>query len=291
MMMGISSYVGGLMKEDELPQEQQGDAVSVQKLHCAFNCAQQALGAEWEAKKGARRFQKQSKSHLLAVQKKMARSLKRQQNNQGGQAQGQHYCVDRQDAGAFICGEDDVDIYIRINGVLQKVSAQQFTEWTRRCGIEVTYLSHLLFNDPQLLKAYGRQEPFGPQVPHGHRPPLYLEFLCEDVGWGAFARRSIAKGEIIGEYTGVVTRMGEGNAYTMFYADGDERYIIDATYFGNETRFINHSENPNCAFEFVCSAEGVRQRVFVAICDIAEGEQVLTHYGNVYWEGLTPKRL
>lgn len=236
---------------------------------------------------------KYTRQHLLALQKKLARSLASQQNNQSGCASDHSLVIDRGTASAFSVEHEEKQIYLSINGVVQAVSPSEFTSHTKRNGIEVHYLSQLLFNEVKLIALCSGGQPSEMQVPEGHQPPLYLAFINETVGWGAFARRKIEKGELIGEYTGVVTWMGEGNAYTMFYVDLEDssRIVIDATYYGNETRFINHSERPNASFEFACSKQGMHQRVFIATRTIEEGDQVLTHYGKEYWLGITPQIL
>ncbi len=74
-------------------------------------------------------------------------------------------------------------------------------------------------------------------------------------GWGLFALESIHKGDYIGPYCGEVVydaeadKRGEWDQYEkLFYLFSvDDEHAIDAKYFGNKQRFINHSaSNPNC---------------------------------------------
>jgi uncharacterized protein len=102
-------------------------------------------------------------------------------------------------------------------------------------------------------------------------------------GRGVFARRDIASGTRLVEYTGARISHDEadrrhpdddddGNHHTFLFAV-DDRLVIDATTGGNESRFINHSCDPNC--EIVIA----RRRVFVdALRDIVKGEEILYDY-------------
>jgi len=74
-------------------------------------------------------------------------------------------------------------------------------------------------------------------------------------GRGVFARRRIAKGRRIIEYTGKHITDAEGDAIydddaevlkrTYLFMVGRNE-LIDAAQGGNEARFINHSCDPNC---------------------------------------------
>jgi len=102
-------------------------------------------------------------------------------------------------------------------------------------------------------------------------------------GRGVFARRDIASGTRVVEYTGARISHDEadrrhpdddddGKHHTFLFAV-DDRLVIDATTGGNESRFINHSCDPNC--EIVIT----RRRVFVdALRDIVKGEEILYDY-------------
>jgi SET domain-containing protein len=103
-------------------------------------------------------------------------------------------------------------------------------------------------------------------------------------GRGAFALRRIAKGERVTEYIGErITHAEADRRYDddsmhehhtfLFTVSG--RTVIDATVDGNDSRYINHSCDPNC------ESEVVRGRVYVlALRDIAEGEEL--HYDYAY---------
>jgi SET domain-containing protein len=74
-------------------------------------------------------------------------------------------------------------------------------------------------------------------------------------GYGAFATRRIRKGQRIIEYVGEVISEkesdrrypdGKGDNHHTFLFELDDNKVIDASYGGNEARFINHSCQPNC---------------------------------------------
>lgn len=103
-------------------------------------------------------------------------------------------------------------------------------------------------------------------------------------GNGAFAIRPIKKGEKLIEYVGERISHDEADRryddesmdeHHTFLFTISSRTVIDATYDGNESRYINHSCDPNC------EAEIERGRVWIsAIKDIAVGEEL--HYDYAY---------
>ncbi len=117
--------------------------------------------------------------------------------------------------------------------------------------------------------------------------PNALAFEIRDsviAGKGAFALRPIAKGERLIEYVGERISHAEADQryddesmdeHHTFLFTVSSRTVIDATVDGNESRYINHSCDPNC------EAEISNGRVWIsAIADIAEGEEL--HYDYAY---------
>jgi uncharacterized protein len=102
-------------------------------------------------------------------------------------------------------------------------------------------------------------------------------------GKGAFALRPIKKGEKLIEYVGERITHDEADRryddesmdeHHTFLFTISSRTVIDATYDGNESRYINHSCDPNC------EAEIEKGRVWIsAIRDIAAGEELHYDYG------------
>lgn len=116
------------------------------------------------------------------------------------------------------------------------------------------------------------------------QPALAFEIRDSGIaGKGAFAIRPIKAGEQLIEYVGEIITHPEADEryddesmdeHHTFLFTITSRLVIDATNNGNESRFINHSCDPNC------EAEISKGRVFIsAIKDIAVGEELHYDYG------------
>jgi SET domain-containing protein len=97
-------------------------------------------------------------------------------------------------------------------------------------------------------------------------------------GYGCFARKPIPKGTRIIEYVGdrITHKQADkryegadpGDNHTFLFI-ADSRTVIDATFGGNESRFINHSCDGNC------TSETEKGRVFIdATRDMAKGDEL-----------------
>ncbi len=107
-------------------------------------------------------------------------------------------------------------------------------------------------------------------------------------GRGVFARRDIADGTRILEYTGEritkaetvrreaqrLERQRRGGDDSVYFFVLNQRYDLDGRTGGSVARFINHSCQPNCRTEII------RGRVWIiARRDIAAGEELTFDYG------------
>ena len=109
-------------------------------------------------------------------------------------------------------------------------------------------------------------------------------------GRGAFATRTIKKGERIGNKEADLRYPipKEGEHHHTFLFEVDEDTCVDASVKGNSARFINHSCDPNCEPNI---EEG---RIFIdALRDIRKGEELLYDYHFILDEPHNPanKRL
>ncbi|MSQ57022.1 MAG: SET domain-containing protein [Limnohabitans sp.] len=112
-------------------------------------------------------------------------------------------------------------------------------------------------------------------------------------GKGVFALQDIAKGETLIEYVGEIITWKEAlrrhphnpkDPNHTFYFHIDDKYVIDAFYGGNASRWINHACDPNC------EADEEDGRVYIkAIRKIKEGEELSYDYGLIIDEKYTPK--
>jgi SET domain-containing protein len=101
-------------------------------------------------------------------------------------------------------------------------------------------------------------------------------------GKGAFALKDIRKGTRLVEYVGENITPAESDRryddtkvkdHHTFLFSVDNRKVIDATYGGNESRFINHSCDPNC------DAVIEKRRVYIeANRTIRKGEELAYDY-------------
>ena len=112
-------------------------------------------------------------------------------------------------------------------------------------------------------------------------------------GRGVYAMQDIAEGETIIEYVGEIISWQEAqdrhphdpsDPNHTFYFHVDEDHVIDATYGGNSSRWINHACEPNCI------ADEVDGRIFIkALRDIHAGEELNYDYGLIIDEPYTKK--
>lgn len=114
--------------------------------------------------------------------------------------------------------------------------------------------------------------------------PVSYEIRSSPIsGAGAFALRAIPAGTRLIEYTGervshevadarYADEEASGNTHTVLFTV-DERTVIDAGVGGNESRFFNHSCDPNCESHIV------RRRVYLrTLRDIEPGDELTYDY-------------
>jgi len=101
-------------------------------------------------------------------------------------------------------------------------------------------------------------------------------------GLGLFATEPIAKGTVLGEYTGrrehYTPRAYIGH-YTLRFEHPDGTVELrNGRYGGNDLRYVNHSPDPNLRC-VTCVNDVDVWPVFVVARDIAEGEELTLDYG------------
>lgn len=150
--------------------------------------------------------------------------------------------------------------------------------------------------DPQALW-YGQwyKKPITQAIPG----PVCAKWINAKVGWGVFAEKSIEKDDYISCYLGQIrlARMSPINRYCFSFpliaapfAFFRGNWTIDAQNCGNISRFINHSDTPNCE-SLLAFLSPWPYIVIRASRDIAKGEQLFYDYGPNYWRHLEKQPL
>ncbi len=119
---------------------------------------------------------------------------------------------------------------------------------------------------------------------------LRIDWIDEKIGYGVFSNKEIPPQAFVGEYAGILRKrkfFGRWlNRYCFDYNIGEGRnsgYVIDAQDFGNHTRFINHSFEPNLEPASVY-CDGLMHVVIIALKAIPANTQLCYDYGEDYWK-------
>uniref|UniRef100_A0AC35FCL0 Histone-lysine N-methyltransferase n=1 Tax=Panagrolaimus sp. PS1159 TaxID=55785 RepID=A0AC35FCL0_9BILA len=117
--------------------------------------------------------------------------------------------------------------------------------------------------------------------------PLML-FRTPKCGWSVRTMAYIPERKFVIEYAGLIKRYEECDdiadetyLFNCDLEDGTIKYVIDATNYGNESRFINHNCNPNLHAYSVLGFESdpaLTRIVFFANRDIQAGEELTFDY-------------
>lgn len=136
------------------------------------------------------------------------------------------------------------------------------------------------------------------RVRAGRAAAVYIAKAGDAIGHGLYAERALRAGELIGEYSGVLTRdwaadvekPADFNPYLLRYPF-ECALAIDARKKGGVARFINHSaKKANVGRVYVLQG-GLLRVVFVANRRIPKDAQLLLDYGKRYWRGRRPKEI
>ncbi|XP_056876820.1 histone-lysine N-methyltransferase EHMT2 isoform X3 [Takifugu flavidus] len=129
-------------------------------------------------------------------------------------------------------------------------------------------------------------------VQSGIRVRLQL-YRTEKMGWGVRALQDIPQGSFICEYVGELISDAEADVreddsylFDLDNKDG-EVYCIDARYYGNISRFINHLCDPNLipVRVFMLHQDLRFPRIaFFSSRDILSGQELGFDYGDRFWD-------
>ncbi|XP_075415837.1 histone-lysine N-methyltransferase EHMT1 isoform X3 [Tenrec ecaudatus] len=129
-------------------------------------------------------------------------------------------------------------------------------------------------------------------VQNGLRARLQL-YRTENMGWGVRTLQDIPLGTFVCEYVGELISDSEADVreedsylFDLDNKDGDV-YCIDARFYGNVSRFINHHCEPNLVpVRVFMSHQDLRfpRVAFFSTRPIAAGEQLGFDYGDRFWD-------
>ena len=192
------------------------------------------------------------------------------------------------------------------NGFIKTISPEAFSRlFDMHYASKLSRPRHLPANFIDRCKNFGRKaasniakrrlESYRHQIAASHIAPTYIAKVNAVVGYGLYAYRDIQSDEMIGEYTGVLSRdwirvvkkAEDINPYLLKYPF-DSPYAIDSKDRGNAIRFINHSsKNNNVRREYILLG-GILHIIFVSTRPIQQHGQIFLDYGNGYWRGREP---
>lgn len=132
-------------------------------------------------------------------------------------------------------------------------------------------------------------------VQKGRKQTLCI-FKTKERGWGVRTERAIAKGQYICQYVGEIISyeeterrgkeydaVGRTYLFDLDFNEKDNPYTVDAAKFGNVSRFINHSCDPNLGVWAVwtnCLDLNLPKLCLYALRPIRENEELTFDYIN-----------
>ncbi|CAK4066772.1 unnamed protein product [Aphanomyces euteiches] len=108
-----------------------------------------------------------------------------------------------------------------------------------------------------------------------------VEPIASRFGVGLRAANGLSPGTFIMEYVGEVIDNIECDTRLKTMIEVSSKRFIDATKFGNFSRFINHSCDPNASFE-MWNKDGEMRAAIIAVHEIAPHEEITIDYN--WWD-------
>lgn len=136
-----------------------------------------------------------------------------------------------------------------------------------------------------------RIELYGPFLDRGFADDrrFYVSLVSSEMGYGAFSEVFVPAWTIVGEYVGIITNKSANTDYAWIYhskpldAKGNPvKLRVNARSCGNLTRFVNHSDYPNCTVLHIPYKNKWRT-IYVTNTNIMPGQELTVYYGETYW--------
>lgn len=122
-----------------------------------------------------------------------------------------------------------------------------------------------------------------------------IRWVDETLGYGLFNEEHLSAGDFIGEYLGEMRLINKSdpnlNGYCVHYPTkwfSREYTVIDAKDYGNDLRFVNHSDVPNLEARWGYD-RNLLHLYFFAKKDIPAHSELTIDYGPDYWQFRTKK--
>lgn len=149
------------------------------------------------------------------------------------------------------------------------------------------------FVEYQHQQAYydGLTQRYGSFLKQNYMASNYVKWVNDKIGYGLFARCDIPEKGLIGEYTGEVRRSSSFDSrswswnyplQSSFRTYMPSDFSITGHRYGNELRFVNHSNFPNAEGVMVFSHQ-LWHLVYIAKKVIWKDEEIVVNYGRRHW--------
>ncbi|OGH98720.1 MAG: hypothetical protein A2X42_02225 [Candidatus Margulisbacteria bacterium GWF2_38_17] len=191
-------------------------------------------------------------------------------------------------------------IRVKFNDSVQAISPDSFEEifgikYTNNLHIDpdiidihnVEFANMSVTDRLALILNYLRNRKYYYFIDKGITANVYISYINERIGYGLFADEDIKKNSWIGEYSGrlhLANGKREESEYGWLYPTMKNNiFTIEASKYGNYTRYVNHSFKPNVVARSIYFKD-YWHFGYVAIKAISKNEQLLVNYGDFYWE-------
>ncbi len=195
-----------------------------------------------------------------------------------------------------------------------EIPKKMLHQWLKKNDIDSDkHLDHLVFDDFILLNSIIRKTKkakrqrfekfrdayFRSDIQKKIFPSQSIVNIGYNLEKGVISNEIIPPNSFLGEYTGIIRRyipnLDKSNRYLVKYPlklNIFNSLVIDASKYGNHTRFYNHSNKPNAYLASVI-CDGIFRMIAISTSRIQNQSQILIDYGKLYWKqiGKTPDDL
>ncbi|KAK0209087.1 hypothetical protein DFS33DRAFT_1272159 [Desarmillaria ectypa] len=211
---------------------------------------------------------------------------------------------------AVICRKPCLEVFIYRTRMFpdEKILKEQILEERRRHRFQVDDGSACKFTPPALLPgtiscvlidylrgARHKNKCQNMRIQRNQRKNIKIQpTKPAKYGLGAFAIRELRAWTYIGEYVGEIRNLSSEessqrsnilNKYTglNYNFELNSSLTLDAARRGNETRYLNHSDKPNC--DVLVKNVNDEHRIVIFTCEnVDKGEELFLDYGPRYWQ-------